>query len=81
MSAVSPQLLYAEGLFPTLLTERAAPHQALLCPSPEAAPSAVRPTQQEGESREVTVDDLACWKLGFQERPLFFSWKKNQAEY
>ena len=66
--------------FPTLLAGRAAPHQAPLFPCLEAAPAPVRPTRQEGESREVAVDSLACWKLGFQERPLFCSWKKNQAE-
>lgn len=61
--------------FPSLLTGRAAPHQAPLFPSLEAAPTPVRPTWQEGESREVAVDGLACWKLGFQELPLFCSWK------
>lgn len=66
--------------FPTLLAGRAAPHQAPLLPCLEVAPAPVRLTQQEGESREVAVDSLACWKLGFQERPLFCSWKKNQAE-
>ena len=66
--------------FPTLLAGRAAPHQAPLFPCLEVAPAPVRLTRQEGESREVAVDSLACWKLGFQERPLFCSWKKNQAE-